>query len=121
MQQKWRHETRSRENDNIIDVKAIWGVIKMAEKESESMSAITWSLIKKAKEWGIDTDKVVYSVCIGDIIEIIAESSVVLDLIPGAITKEKLEELIDIGAKGSENIDWYTAIETAIIDKVMTA
>ncbi len=73
---------------------------------------ITQQLIQKANEKGINTDEVVYSICIGDVIECIAESfeEEALDY-----SDDKLKELIEKGIKGTEYISWSETITAALL------
>ena len=78
----------------------------------------TQRLIKKAKEMGINTDEIVYSVCIGDVIDAIAETLVDDLEIDIEYVEEHLEELVETGIRGCENIDWSTPIENWLLYKV---
>lgn len=71
----------------------------------------TQILIKGLKDCGTDPDKVVYSLCVGDIVECITEiyGEEALEF-----TNEILQELIDIGIEGTENIDWWKPIEFSL-------
>ncbi len=72
---------------------------------------ITQKLIHKAIEKGIDTDKVVYSICIGDVIESIAEHYEDEAL---QFSDEKMSELTEKGIKATEYIPWSKTITTAL-------
>ena len=69
---------------------------------------ITQTLIERLKQQGVKTDEVVYSLCNSDIIECIAEVFAEKAL---AFTGEELREFLDIGAKSTENIDWWNPIQ----------
>lgn len=70
----------------------------------------TQKLISQAKKAGIDTDQVVYSVCIGDVIECIAENTGEKE-----ISTSELKELIEVGIEGTEHIDWDSPIRWTLI------
>ena len=76
---------------------------------------ITQKLVERAKSKGIDTDEVVYSLCVGDIIECIADYYEEDAL---SFSDDKLNALIDKGIrtfeKASEYIDWRGTIESAL-------
>ena len=76
----------------------------------------TQKLIKKAKEMGINTDEVIYSVCIGDVIEVIAKTLVDNMGVDEEYVAEYLIELIEVGVSGCKNIDWSFPTETYLID-----
>ncbi len=73
---------------------------------------ITQKLIQRAKEKGIDTDEVIYSICIGDVIECIAESFEEEAL---SLSHDRLKELIEKGIKGTEHISWSETITVALL------
>jgi len=87
----------------------------MTKKEAVKMGLedITQKLVKRLKEQGTDTDKVVYSICIGDIAECIAEALKDAAL---SLSEEKLSDLIEKGIRASEWIDWSGPIQYAISD-----
>lgn len=68
-------------------------------------------LIKRLKEHCVNTDTVVYSLCVGDIVECVAEVYGEKAL---EFTGEKLHELINTGVEGTENIDWWKPIEFSL-------
>lgn len=69
------------------------------------MSNNTENLTELAQKSGIDVDEVVYSVNVADIIEEIAFVYETDDISP-----ERLAELIEVGKKGCEAIDWSNPI-----------
>ena len=74
-------------------------------------SDITQRLIERAKAKGINTDEVVYSICIGDIIECIAD---VYEKEALLLSDDKLNEFIEKGIKAAEYIPWSNTIESSI-------
>ncbi len=80
----------------------------------------TQRLIVKAKEMGIDTDEVVYSVCIGDVIDTIAETLVDNFGIDIEYVAAHLKEIVEIGIRGCEYIDWSRPIEDYLKDNFKT-
>jgi hypothetical protein len=79
---------------------------------------ITQKLVKRLKEQGTDTDKVVYSICIGDIAECVAEVLEDASLSLNDLSDKKLSALIEKGIRASEWIDWSRPIQRAIADAV---
>lgn len=75
----------------------------------------TQMLIKKAKEMGFDTDEVVYSICLGDIIEVISE--ILEEEGIQKLTEDKFREVIKAGIKACEYIDW-SSVEYYLYEKV---
>ncbi len=71
----------------------------------------TQELIKKAKGQGIDPNEVVYSICIGDVIECIAEFYEQESL---EFPIERIKELIQKGIKGLGWLIWDGIITTAL-------
>lgn len=71
----------------------------------------TQRLIKRLKDCGVNTDEVIYSLCVGDIVECVAEvyGEEVLNL-----TDEELKEIVDMGVKSTEHIDWCSPIEYSL-------
>ena len=69
---------------------------------------VTQKLIERLKHQGVNTGEVIYSVCVEDVVECIAEvfGEKVLNL-----SDEELKELVDIGVEGTEHIDWLSPIE----------
>ena len=70
-------------------------------------------LIERAKAQGINTDEVVYSLCIGDIIECIGD---VYDEEALSFSETKLKELIEKGIKATEHISWSETMEIGLRD-----
>lgn len=78
----------------------------------------TQRLIVKAKEMGIDTDEVLFSVCVGDVIGIIAEKLIDTYKIEQEYVEANLKKLIEIGFRGCKNIEWVFPIEEYLINRV---
>jgi lactate dehydrogenase-like 2-hydroxyacid dehydrogenase len=82
-------------------------------KEEKMHSDITQRLVERARAKGINTDEVVYSICIGDIIECIAD---VYEEEAFSFSDDKLNEFIEKGIKATEWISWSDTIEKNIYD-----
>ena len=72
---------------------------------------VTQELIKRITARGINTDEIVYSICIGDIIECIAE---VYGEDALNFSDNKLDELIEKGIKATGLIPWSDTIEEGL-------
>jgi hypothetical protein len=72
---------------------------------------LTQKLIKRAQETGLNPDEVVYSVCLGDVLECLAE---VYEAEALAFTDSKLNELVEQGIKATEFIPWSETIEARL-------
>jgi hypothetical protein len=84
----------------------------LVRKENKKYMDITQNLIERAKSKGINTDKVVYSLCIGDIIECIADAYEEDAL---SFSESTLNELMKKGIKATEYISWSDTIESYIV------
>lgn len=70
------------------------------------------TLMNRLKKYGINKDKIVYSVCIEDIVQVIAD---VFEDKALSLSDDEIDELIKKGTKGLENgLLWYETIEIAI-------
>jgi hypothetical protein len=72
---------------------------------------VTQERIKHIKARGIDTDEIVYSICIGDIIGCIAD---VYGEDALSFSDNKLNELIEKGVKATGLIPWSDTIEEGL-------
>jgi len=72
----------------------------------------TETLIKRFERRGIDTDKIVYSICVGDIAECIAE---VFEEKALSFSDEEIDTLIEKGIKALEWILWSEPVEGALL------
>ena len=77
-------------------------------------SDVTQRLIERAKRKGMNTDEVVYSICIGDVIECIAD---VYEEKALSFSDDRFKELIEKGIKAAEYIPWSETIESRIYDE----
>ena len=72
---------------------------------------VTQELIKRITAKGINANEIVYSICIGDIIECIAE---VYEEDALNFSDNKLDELIEKGIKATGLIPWSDTIEEGL-------
>ena len=72
---------------------------------------VTQELIKRITAKGINANEIVYSICIGDIIECIAD---VYEEDALSFSDNKLDELIEKGIKATGLIPWSDTIEEGL-------
>jgi len=74
---------------------------------------VTQKLIERLKHQGVNTGEVIYSVCVEDVVECIAE---VFGEKASNMPAEELKELVDVGVEGTEHIDWWNPIVCKLND-----